>query len=259
MDNLLPKNEYKEVEGRYYADPNVALNESNQFIDNLRNVQNQQNQEIAQQTYNLGTDIESVKGGLGTNTTNDLSYFTSRYQVPQTTSAVANLRTAAQAAALNQVLSDEQEMWKNRYQNAYRNYQKRQYNMVSGGTGGTGGTGGDDGDTGDGKLPVDTNSGQQDQKVNTGSGPQKGDLWYENGNTYYITDNGERWSLRNLTGGEPYSLGDWSVTGQWPNGSPMSSGSTYQNENGMYIYVDTPQNGGGSIYKVGDTPWFSYK
>lgn len=140
MDNLLPKNEYKEVEGRYYADPNVALNESNQFIDNLRNVQNQQNQEIAQQTYNLGTDIESVKGGLGTNTTNDLSYFTSRYQVPQTTSVVANLRTAAQAAALNQVLADEQEMWKNRYQNAYRNYQKRQYNRVSGGTGGTGGT-----------------------------------------------------------------------------------------------------------------------
>lgn len=152
MDNLLPKNEYKEVEGRYYADPNVALNESNQFIDNLRNVQNQQNQEIAQQTYNLGTDIESVKGGLGTNTTNDLSYFTSRYQVPQTTSVVANLRTAAQAAALNQVLSDEQEMWKNRYQNAYRNYQKRA-NRGTGGTGGTGDNGDDEDDWYDLKPP----------------------------------------------------------------------------------------------------------
>lgn len=169
MDNLLPKNEYKEVEGRYYADPNVALNESNQFIDNLRNIQNQQNQEIAQQTYNLGTDIESVRGGLGTNTTNDLSYFTSRYQVPQTTSVVANLRAAAQAAALNQVLSDEQEMWKNRYQNAYRNYQKRQYNRANSGTGGTGGTG-DNGDDGGPNVEVTKEGGLQQTIRSNGHG-----------------------------------------------------------------------------------------
>ena len=33
---------------------------------------------------------------------------------------------AAQAKALNDVLANEQAIWKNRYQQAYRNYQKRQ-------------------------------------------------------------------------------------------------------------------------------------
>lgn len=138
MDNLLPTNEYTEVEGRLYANPQIGIDETNTFIDNLRAVQGQQNQEITQQTQRLGTDIPTNLGGL----TGAESYFTSRYQVPQTNANIANLRATAQAAALNEVLANEQAMWKKRYQDAYKNYQKRQYyKSTSGGTtGGTTGT-----------------------------------------------------------------------------------------------------------------------
>lgn len=123
--DILPDNEVTEVESRYYLNPQVGLDESNKFIENLRSTQAQQNQQIAEQTYNLGTSVPSVQGGLGTNTPAGLSYFTSRIQSPQTSSAVANLRATAQAAALNQALQNEQEIWKKRYNDTYRNYQKR--------------------------------------------------------------------------------------------------------------------------------------
>ena len=128
MDTILDSNEFTEVDGRFYANPQISLDRSNAFIDNLRATQAQQNQQIATDTFNLGTDISSNLGGLGTNTPADMGYFTSRIQTPQTVSAVANLRAAAQAAALNQVLQNEQEIWKKRYNDAYRAYQKRQNN-----------------------------------------------------------------------------------------------------------------------------------
>lgn len=135
MDNLIPDNEYTEVEGRLYANPQVSIDETNTFIDNLRSTQGRQNQEILQQTQMLGTDVPSNLGGL----TGAESYFTSRYQTPQTNSVVANLRATAQAAALNQALENEQAMWKKRYQDAYRNYQKSSYNKAysSGGNSGS--------------------------------------------------------------------------------------------------------------------------
>lgn len=141
MDNILPENEFVEIEGRQYLNPQTGLDESNAFIENLRATQGQQNQQIAQDTYNLGTDIQSVQGGLGTNTPANMGYFTSRYQTPQTNSAVANLRAAAQAQALNEVLANEQAIWKKRYQDAYKNYQKRQYNRARHGSGSGSGTG----------------------------------------------------------------------------------------------------------------------
>lgn len=149
MESILPTETYTEVEGRQYLNPQVALDESNRFIDNLRSTQAQQNQQIATDTYNLGTALPSAQGGLGTNTPANMGYFTSRYQVPQTASAVANLRAAAQAAALNQALENEQAIWKNRYQQAYRNYQKRQYDKANQPTITGGGGGG---------LDVDTNT-----------------------------------------------------------------------------------------------------
>lgn len=133
---ILNDNEFVEVEGRGYVNPQVALDESNTFIDNLRSTQQANNQQIQTDTYNLGTEIPSNLGGL----TGAESYFTSRYQTPQTVSAVANLRAAAQATALNQVLQNEQEMWKKRYNDAYRAYQKSQYNKNNN----PGGGGGDD-------------------------------------------------------------------------------------------------------------------
>lgn len=129
MDTILPTNETSEFEGRLYLNPQIQLDESSNFIDNLRATQTQQNQEIAQQTHNLGTDVPSNLGGL----TGANSYFTSRYQTPQTNAVTANLRAVAQAQALNQALENEQAKWKKRYNDAYRNYQKR---ANSGGGGG---------------------------------------------------------------------------------------------------------------------------
>ena len=131
---ILNDNEFVEVEGRGYVNPQVALDESNTFIDNLRSTQQANNQQIQTDTYDLGTEIPSNLGGL----TGAESYFTSRYQTPQTVSAVANLRAAAQATALNQVLQNEQEMWKKRYNDAYRAYQKSQYDKSNLGGGGDG-------------------------------------------------------------------------------------------------------------------------
>lgn len=130
--DFLKENEYVVVDGRGYVNPQTALDESNQFIDNLRSMQQTNNQQIQTQTYNLGTAVPSSLGGLTSPVTDGnggagLSYFTSRYETPQTASAVANLRAAAQAAALNQALENEQAIWKKRYNDAYRNYQKRQY------------------------------------------------------------------------------------------------------------------------------------
>lgn len=121
MESILPNNEYTEFEDRVYSNPQLAVDEGNKFIDNLRTAQGQQNQEIFTDTQRLGTNIPTNLGGL----TGAESYFTSRYQTPQTNYAVANLRAAAQATALNEVLSNEQEKWKKRYNDAYRAYQKR--------------------------------------------------------------------------------------------------------------------------------------
>ena len=144
--DLLDNNEFTEVEGRYYANPQVALDESNTFIDNLRSTQQANNQQIQTDTYNLGTAVPSNLGGL----TGGEGYFTSRFQTPQTVSATANLRATAQAAALNQALANEQAMWKKRYQDAYNAYQRRAWNRGNPSGGGGGGDG----------LELDTNEGQ---------------------------------------------------------------------------------------------------
>ncbi len=127
MAQILPETEVTEVEGRTYVNPQAALGESGTFIDNLRQTQQANTQQIAQDTANLGTEVPSNLGGL----IGGEGYWTSRYQTPQTNATVANLRAAAQAKALNDVLANEQAIWKNRYQNAYRNYQKRQYDKAN--------------------------------------------------------------------------------------------------------------------------------
>ena len=103
-----------EYDGRRYVDPNVLLADQNAFIDNYRNLQAQNNAQIAQQTRALGTQVPSQLGGL----TGGGSYFKSRYQTPQTNQAVAELRTAAQAQALQQALQNELEKAKKKYKDA---------------------------------------------------------------------------------------------------------------------------------------------
>ena len=139
MDNvkLLPENEVTEIEGRTYLNPQIGVDETNAFIDRFRETQRGNTQEISNQTEMLGTDVPSSLGGL----TGAGSYFTSRYQTPQTNAVLQNLRTAAQATALNEAMANEQAIWKKRYQDAYKAHQRRQNRRGSGG-GGSGGAGG---------------------------------------------------------------------------------------------------------------------
>lgn len=113
--------EFYEFEDRAYINPTLSSGEQEAFIDNLRNIQGQNNAQIAQQTYNLGTDVPSNLGGLG----GGESYFMSRYQTPQVDEMVSTLKAAAQAQALNDVMSNYQAQLKQRYNQAYRNAKKR--------------------------------------------------------------------------------------------------------------------------------------
>lgn len=113
--------EFYEYEDRAYINPTLSSGEQEAFIDNLRNMQSQNTSQIAQQTYNLGTDVPSNLGGLG----GGESYFTSRYQTPQVNEMVNTLKTAAQAQALNDIMSNYQAQLKQRYNAAYRRAQKR--------------------------------------------------------------------------------------------------------------------------------------
>lgn len=121
MEEIIPTNEYTVIDNAAYANPQVALDESNKFIDNYRAIQAADTAQIASDTQNLSTDVPSSQGGLGGAT----SYFTSRYQTPQTVSAIADLRATAQSKALSDIMSNEQAHWKQKYSDAYRAAQKR--------------------------------------------------------------------------------------------------------------------------------------
>lgn len=130
---MTPEAETYEIESRVYQNPETSRNEQQQFYENLRAVQQANNAEIRTQTENLGTDVPSVQGGL----IGPESYFTSRYQTPQTNQTIAELRSAAQASALNMALSNLQAQYKKQYEDAYRNYQKRASRGSSGSGGGS--------------------------------------------------------------------------------------------------------------------------
>ena len=127
---ILPENEFYTFEDRNYINPQVSLGEQNAFVDNLRDTQKTNTDQINMQTYNLGTAVPSSVGGL----TGANSYFSSRYQTPQTNSLAANLRATAQAKALNDVLANEQAKMQKRYNDAYHTSQIRGSN--GGGSGG---------------------------------------------------------------------------------------------------------------------------
>lgn len=180
-----------EVEGRRYLDPEVSLREQESFINNLRQSQIDANKEIATQTYNLGTAVPSNLGGL----MGGEGYWTSRYQTPQTNATVANLRAAAQAKALNDVLANEQAIWKNRYQDAYRAYQKRAYNKANSGSGSNGSnTSSWDGESE--LIPTDTTS--TSSTSDTTTPPREED--------YYITGEEQNKKIEEQTG-----LPEWLV------------------------------------------------
>lgn len=144
---MLRDDEYVEVEGRLYGNPELPIRENSAFIENLRNAQQVNNAQISQDTQRLGTDVASSLGGL----VGGEGYWTARYSTPQTNALVADLRATAQAAALNQALENEQAMWKKRYNDAYKSYQRRASSRGSGG-GGNGGTQSPSSDAGQGDV-----------------------------------------------------------------------------------------------------------
>lgn len=117
------------VDEQRYINPQVALDESNAFIQNLRDTQAQRNAEIKQDTYNLGTAVPSNLGGL----TGGESYFNARLQTPQTNALIADLKATAQAQALSDALNNEIAQAKQRYNKAYKNYTKRHSGSGTGG------------------------------------------------------------------------------------------------------------------------------
>lgn len=207
--------EFYEYEDRAYVNPTLSSGEQEQFIDNLRNIQSQNNAQITEQTYNLGTEVPSNLGGLG----GGEAYFTSRYQTPQVGEMVETLKAAAQAQALNDVMTNYQNQLQNKYKQSYRAYSKRHR-----GTTGGGGGGGED-PTGD-TLDINTNTGEGDGSGNVS--------WWKNvwksigKDLYEDTDTGTVYNTN-----VPLSLmstlgGGSSNMGVWPNGQKMTEGSTYQ-------------------------------
>lgn len=108
-------------ENREYVSPTVSRDEQLGFIDNLRDVRNKNVERINADTYNLGTQVPSIRGGLGgSNAT-----FESRYITPYVNSTIQGLKTAAQQTALTQALENLQAQYKQRYNEAYKAAQKR--------------------------------------------------------------------------------------------------------------------------------------
>lgn len=227
---ILPDNEYTEFENRAYVNPQVSLDEQTAFVDKLRQTQQANNQQIKTDTYNLGTAVPSNLGGL----TGGEGYFTARYQTPQTNSLVNDLRAVAQASAMNQILENEQNKWKTRYNkaknaNAIRNANPKTTSPTSG------------------ELPVDTNSTQsKDVSIYT-------DGKYEKGKIYPVTDavsdyqdsNGQWWQLSNPNFRD-ISFG--------PNTDPLNYRRVNENVvnvNGQdYIYLDNVPNQEPSWYRA---------
>lgn len=148
------------VDDQRYINPQVALDESNAFIQNLRDTQKANTAEIARDTYNLGTAVPSNIGSLG----GSGSYFNARYQTPQTNTLIADLKATAQAQALNDAMNNAVAQAKERYNKAYKNYSKRN----SGGGSPTSNNPSNNGTPE--KLPISTNNKNDTTKI-SGSAP----------------------------------------------------------------------------------------
>ena len=125
----MDSSEFYTFEDQAYVNPTLSSGEQEGFINNFRDIQNRNNQQIATDTYNLGKALPSNLGGLG----GGESYFNGRYQTDQVNDLVANLKTAAQAQSLNDVMNNYTNQLSRRYSNAQRAYNKRRSSGSGGG------------------------------------------------------------------------------------------------------------------------------
>ena len=117
-------NEYYEFEDRAYVNPTLSRDEQMGFVDTLRDTVGRNTAQINAQTRALGSDLPSTQGGL----TGSNSYFAQRYQTTPVETQVNTLKATAQSKALNDLMTNYQTQAQNRYNQAYRNYTKRNSN-----------------------------------------------------------------------------------------------------------------------------------
>ena len=131
-------NEYYEYEDRAYLSPTLSRDEQMSFVDTLRDTVGKDAAQINAQTQALGTDIPSNLGGL----TGSGGYFAQRYQTTPVEAQVKNLKATAQAKALSDLMTNYQTQAQNRYNQAYRSYNKRSGSFSGGSSGGGTGSNG---------------------------------------------------------------------------------------------------------------------
>lgn len=113
--------EVSTFEEREYISPTLSRDEQLSFIENLRQVQAQNQQQVNDETHALGTDVTSNLGGL----TGAQGLWADQYVNPQVQSMTANLTKVAQADAAKAAMQNLSNMWSNRYNQAKRAYNRR--------------------------------------------------------------------------------------------------------------------------------------
>lgn len=88
-------------QGLTQVDPNAAVNESEQFINNFNAIQAANNASIGDVTHRQGTDIPAQTGGL-----HGTDYWVKKYQTDQVNAQLSNLKAATQLQALNDVMNN---------------------------------------------------------------------------------------------------------------------------------------------------------
>jgi hypothetical protein len=111
-------NETYDFEDRKYINPTVSRDEQLGFIDNFRDTQAQDLNDIVIDTHNLGTDVPSSIGGLNGAT----GMWNAQYLAPKMATMITSMKATAQAQALSDILANYQNQLKQRYNKAYRDY-----------------------------------------------------------------------------------------------------------------------------------------
>ena len=221
--------EILEFEDRAYVSPTISRDEQMDFIDNYRNVLQNNVQRINTQTHNLGTDVPSNLGGL----TGADATFENRYVTPQANQAVAELRAKAQGEALTQALNNLKSQMNKRYKDAYRKARISEYNKNNNGGGGKD------------KLESDTNP-DDDTKEKISKDQNKG----QKGKMYSISDgvagytdsNGKGWKLGSIKEFDKVIIGSRPL--------PTPNEGTFTQNGVTYMYIDNDQVDRPTWYRV---------
>lgn len=176
-------NESYDFEDRKYVNPTLSRDEQLSFVDNFRNMQQSNMNQIARDTHNLGTDVPSNLGGL----TGSERLWNASYVAPKVNSMISGLRATAQAKALNDVLGNYQEQMKKRYNDAYMAAQRR----ANGG--GDSSSDGDDDDDSIDYTANDTEAPNSQGNIDT--------VTKHNGPRAYTNPNAPEGSLPDITSG----------------------------------------------------------